>query len=604
MIEALLLVLGVVLVAACGTFVAAEFALVTVDRPTVTRAAESGDSRARGTLAALRTLSTQLSGAQLGITLTNLGIGYLAEPAIAQLIDGPLTSLGASPEVARGASVTLALVLATVLTMIFGELVPKNLALARPLGTAKATQGFQRAFTRATRPIIDLLNGAANFLLRRMGITPREELASARSAQELFSLVGRSAEHGALPRETAALVQRSLLFGDRTAQDVMTPRVRMRSLDADEPVSAVIALTRRTGHSRFPVLGEDSDDVIGLVHIKHAVAVPEELRATTPIRSVMAPVVTVPSGMPLDPLLETLRAGGLQMAIVVDEFGGTDGLVTAEDLIEEIVGDLVDEHDRVSPRAVRHRDGSWSLSGLLRPEEAEELTGVPVPVHEAYQTVGGLMARALGRIPAAGDVAEVDGVRYTVERMDGRRVDRVRVERVAQADQPGGAEAGDRGDTRTAADGGRHGGRGHSTQPTGGARTGPSRAPAGTVAEAGRDGGRAPETTEPAAGLAEGDVAVHGRGPLPPAHPPRPDRADHHRGQPAHPAQPNRPARHDRDNGLGEERPPVNAWRGGATSGPGATGRDAGHRNGPRRGLDRGGARGASRAASGQDGRR
>ncbi|MBL7516338.1 hemolysin family protein, partial [Frankia nepalensis] len=428
MTQALLLLLGVLLLAGCGLFVAAEFALVTVDRASVERAAEAGGRGARGTLKALRTLSTQLSGAQLGITLTNLGIGYLAQPALAELIDTPLGWLGVSEGLADEFAVVLALILATALTMVFGELVPKNVALARPLATAEGTQRFQRGFTQATLPMIKFLNGAANVLLHRFGISPREELASARTAQELFSLVGRSAEHGALARETATLVQRSLLFGDRTAQDVMTPRVRMRSISADEPISAVVELTRRTGHSRFPVLGEDSDDVVGLVHIKHAVAVPEDARAETPVRTVMAPTVTVPSSLPLEPLLETLRAGGLQMAIVVDEFGGTDGLVTVEDLIEEIVGDVVDEHDRVSPRAVRHRDGSWALSGLLRPEEAEELTGVHVPTDDAYQTLGGLMAAALGRIPAAGDTVEIAGVRYTVERMDGRRVDRVRVD--------------------------------------------------------------------------------------------------------------------------------------------------------------------------------
>ncbi|ADP82926.1 hemolysin family protein [Pseudofrankia inefficax] len=497
MTQALLLVAGVILLAGCGLFVAAEFALVTVDRATVERAARDGDRAAHGTLRALRTLSTQLSGAQLGITLTNLGIGYLAQPAIAELLSGPLGRVGASGQLADDLAVVLALVIATVLTMVFGELVPKNVALARPLATANGAQRFQRGFTAAALPLIRFLNGAANLLLRRFGITPREELASARSAQELFSLVGRSAEHGALARETATLVQRSLLFGDRTAQDVMTPRVRMRSISADEPVAAVIALTRRTGHSRFPVLGEDSDDVVGLIHIKRAVAVPEEDRATTPVRAVMGPTVTVPSTAPLEPLLETLRAGGLQMAIVVDEFGGTDGLVTAEDLIEEIVGDVVDEHDRVSPRAVRHRDGSWALSGLLRPEEAEELTGVPVPTDDAYQTLGGLMAAALGRIPAAGDAVEVAGVGYTVERMDGRRVDRIRLDPPAAGPAP--RRHGRRDDPEHAPEDGGH-----------------DRDDADRAGQ-GRQGARPGGGSE----LADGDVVVDPRRALPPAHPPR-----------------------------------------------------------------------------------
>jgi CBS domain containing-hemolysin-like protein len=431
MIEALLLFIGLALVAACGVFVAAEFAFVTADRPTVERAAQSGDRGARGVLAALRTLSTQLSGAQLGITVTNLAIGFLTEPAIAQLLHGPLRALGVSDGLIDALSVTIAMILATGVAMVFGELVPKNLALAHPLATARAVQAPQRAFTRATGLLIRSLNASANRLLHRVGIEPQEELASARSAQELFSLVGRSAEHGTLSRETATLVQRSLLFGDRTAEDVMTPRMRMRAVQADDPVSEVITLTRRTGHSRFPVLGADSDDVVGVVHIKNAVGVPEEERAHTPARAVMVAPVTVPSTLLLEPLLETLRAGGLQMAIVVDEFGGTDGLVTAEDLIEEIVGDVVDEHDRVSPRALRRRDGSWLLSGLLRPEEAGDITGIPVPTDDTYQTLGGLMARELGRIPRAGDAVAVDGVRLTVERMDGRRVDRIRLDPVA-----------------------------------------------------------------------------------------------------------------------------------------------------------------------------
>ncbi|MCK9928070.1 hemolysin family protein [Frankia sp. Mgl5] len=428
MTEALLLLLSFALVIACGIFVAAEFAFVTVDRPTVERSAADGDSRSAGVLTALRSLSTQLSGAQLGITITNLAIGFLAEPAIADLLEGPVTSLGASEGLARGLSVALALVLATAFTMLYGELVPKNLAIARPLGTARAVQRPQRLFTQVTSPVIHSLNNTANALLRRVNVEPQEELASARSPQELFSLLGRSAEHGTLPRETATLMQRSLTFGDRVAEDVMTPRMRMQSIDADAPVAEVISAVRRTGHARFPVIGDGSDDVVGLIHVKHAVSVPEERRDTVQVRSVMIPAATVPSSMPLEPLLETLRSGGLQMAIVVDEFGGVDGLVTAEDLIEEIVGDVVDEHDRVSPRALRRRDGSWLVSGLLRPEEASEVTGLPIPADDAYQTLGGLMSRTLGRIPGTGDTIVLDGIRYEVERMDGRRVDRIRLD--------------------------------------------------------------------------------------------------------------------------------------------------------------------------------
>ncbi len=425
MIEWLPVLISIALVTVCGLFVAAEFAMVTVDRPEVERAAAAGDRRSKGVLAALRNLSTQLSGAQLGITITNLGIGFLAEPAIARLLGGPLRFARVPAGAVTGVGLTIALVLATAVTMIYGELVPKNLAVARPLPTARAVQGFQRGFSRATGYPIRVLNGAANGLLRRMGVEPQEELASARSAQELFSLVGRSAEQGTLEPETATLLQRSLAFGGKQAADVLTPRVRMRAVGVGDPVGEVIALARRTGHSRFPVVGRDLDDVVGLVHVKHAVAVPEDDRETVTVGQVMVAHLVVPSTIELDPLLETLRRGGLQMAVVIDEFGGTDGLVTIEDLIEELVGDVVDEHDRVGTHAQRRRDGTWMLSGLLRLDEVAHTVGVRLPQDEAYQTLGGLIADRLGRMPATGDTVDVDGVSLAVHLMDGRRVDRV-----------------------------------------------------------------------------------------------------------------------------------------------------------------------------------
>lgn len=437
MIELLLILASLGLVAACGAFVAAEFSFITVDRASVERAAEAGDRSAGGVLSGLRTLSTQLSAAQVGITVTNLLIGFLAEPSIARLIDGPLASLGVPDAAVGEVSVTIALALATGLTMVFGELVPKNLAIARPLATAKAVQGFHRGFTRATRPIISFLNGTANAILRRMGIEPQEELASARSAEELGSLVRRSAEQGTLELETATLLQRSLAFGDRRAVDVMTPRVRMHAVQGDAPVLNVLELTRQTGRSRFPVLSADGEEILGVVHLKRAMSVPHEQRARTPIREIMVAPVLVPSSLELDSLLELLRRGGLQMALVVDEFGSIDGVVTLEDLIEEIVGEVEDEHDPHDDSARQEPDGSWTLSGLLRPDEAGRVIGVSLPEDEEYETLGGLIGMHLGRMPQDGDSVELKTVdiereprlvTLTVTGLDGLRVDRLRVE--------------------------------------------------------------------------------------------------------------------------------------------------------------------------------
>src|SRR5215218_550192 len=248
----LLLVAALLLILACGVFVAAEFSFVTVDRSQVEQAARAGDVGARGLQAALRTLSTQLSGAQVGITITNLAIGYLAEPAISSLIDDPLAAAGVPDDLVRPIAVGVGLAIGTVLTMIFGELVPKNLALAKPMQVARATQRFQRGFTSAARGPIRVLNGSANAAVRRLGLEPQEELRSARRSTELASLIQRSADLGTLDVETAELMERSVEFGTRTAGEIMTPRVRTVSLEASDRASDVIELTRKTGHSRFP----------------------------------------------------------------------------------------------------------------------------------------------------------------------------------------------------------------------------------------------------------------------------------------------------------------------------------------------------------------
>lgn len=433
----LLLALALLLVAACGVFVAAEFALVTVDRGKVDRAAAEGDAGAEGVQRALKSLSTQLSGAQVGITVTNLAIGFLAEPAIASLIEGPLEAAGMPPGGVSPVALALGLVISTVLTMLFGELVPKNFAIAMPLETARATQRLMRLFTAVNRRPIRLLNGSANALVRRLGIEPQEELRSARSSQELTSLIQRSAVEGTFDPDTAELIERSVEFGTRTAGEIMTPRVRTHSLEVNDRAEAVLALTRRTGHSRFPVL-DDEDAVVGTVHVKNAVALPLHERSTTKVKHLMVRPIVVPDSLRLDPLLALLRADGFQLAVVLDEYGGQAGIVTLEDVIEEIVGDIADEHDRSASSGGQRPDGTWSISGLLRPDEVEDLTGVELPENEDYDTVAGLVLRVLGRVPRTGDLAEVavpdhsdpDQPRerlavLTVEQMDGLRIDRL-----------------------------------------------------------------------------------------------------------------------------------------------------------------------------------
>lgn len=437
----LLLIVSLGLVGLCGIFVAAEFAFITVNRTTVERHAAKGDGSAKGVMLALKSFNTQLSGAQVGITITTLAIGFLAEPALSHLLVGPLRSIGLHGTAVTTVATLIGLAIATVMTMVLGELVPKYIAIAIPFGTARRVQGVMRLFTDIMRGPIFVFNGSASFILRRFGLEPQEELASARSADELASLVRRSAEKGTLPQETARMLERSLAFGELTALDVMTSRVRVYTVNVDEPVSAVINLAKRTGFSRFPVVKTSLDEVVGTVHVKRAVSVPEGDRETTLTSQIMQEPVVVPSSIELDPLLKRLRSGGLQMAIIIDEFGGADGIVTIEDLIEELVGEVYDEHDRSRTLIRKRTDGGWLVSGLLRPDEIGQEIGIFLPEDREYETIGGLAIDVLERVPKVGETASIvaidrDGdeleVLLTIERMDGRRIDRMRLHIVSK----------------------------------------------------------------------------------------------------------------------------------------------------------------------------
>jgi CBS domain containing-hemolysin-like protein len=458
-VEWILLGVSAVLMVACGLFVAAESSFLAVDRPLVERRAAAGDRGAQGTLVALRSLSTQLSGAQLGITITNLGIGFLAQPALGTLLRGPMAAVGTPAAMNHTLAYAAALIVSTIVTMLIGELIPKNIAVALPMATAAATQWPQRAFTRVMGWPIRFLNGVANAIVRMLGVEPKEELRSARQPTELRSLVLRSAAQGAIDDETADLVARSIAFGDRTAADVRTPRVRVTFLDAKDTAADVIEAARTTGHSRFPVIDKGPDDVVGIVHIKQAVSVEPDRRRTVRLSEIAAPAATVPDSLELDPLLTLLREQGMQMAVVVDEYGGTDGVVTLEDLVEEIVGDIADEHDRMSARSRHLSDGTWSLSGLLRPDEVAEQTGLLLPESEDYETIGGLIHALLGRIAERGDTVDLEAtpvpengdeatttavpVRLTVERMQGRRIDRILLTRQQLAQGEGARRSGE-----------------------------------------------------------------------------------------------------------------------------------------------------------------
>jgi CBS domain containing-hemolysin-like protein len=411
-------------------FVAAEFGLVTVDRAEIDARAKAGDRRARTVQHALHELSFQLSGTQLGITLTALLTGYLAEPALSRLFDPLIEPLAG--DATDGITHALALIVATLLSMLFGELVPKNAALARPMRSALATAAPLRTFSKTFKGLIAVLNGSANWLVRRLGIEPQEELASARSPEELGLLAAISARAGALPTETATLMRRTIRFGEKRAAKAMTPRVDVVGLKTVASVADLIEVARETGHTRFPVYENTIDLVLGVAGVPDALGVPPEHRAGTQVATIAKEPVYVPESLGLDKVLAALRAADADLAIVVDEYGGTDGVVTVEDLIEELVGEITDEYDQDAEDSVTEEltepggEKTFLVDGLLREDELVEQTGFRLP-EGPYETLAGFLLSQLGHIPKEGESLKADGWEFTVIEVDRHRVEQVRV---------------------------------------------------------------------------------------------------------------------------------------------------------------------------------
>ncbi|MGW3650556.1 hemolysin family protein [Streptomyces sp. NPDC000878] len=437
-IPLLLLAAAFLLILANGFFVAAEFGLVTVERPEAEKAAAEGDRRARTVVDSLKELSFQLSGTQLGITITSLVVGMLAEPALAELLHGPFTAIGLPEGAVPSVSVIVGMLLASAVQMVIGELVPKNWAVSKPMQVARFVAGPQYAFSRLFRPVIAGLNSVANRLVRALGVEPTAELASARTPGELVSLARHSAQAGTLEQDTADLFVRTLSLADLTAQHVMTPRVRVSSLQSSATAEDVVNLTRATGLSRFPVYRERIDEIVGMVHLKDALAVPAADRLRTPVGRIAQSPLLVPETLPVQPLLELLRSQQ-PIAVVVDEYGGTAGVVTLEDIVEELVGEVRDEHDGQDVpelAAAPADDGrpAWDADGSCRVDILQRI-GLDVP-EGPYETVAGLVADLLGRIPVPGDRAELPGWRLSVRQVGHYRAERVRLIRTEGSKQP------------------------------------------------------------------------------------------------------------------------------------------------------------------------
>ncbi len=377
-------------------------------------------------MAALHTLSFQLSGAQLGITVSSLIVGFIVEPAVGRPLEPLVRSLGAPESSSLGISVAIALVLATATQMVIGELVPKNLALARPVGLALRISGPMRVANLAAKPLILFLNNSANWTVRRLGIEPQEELNSVRSLEEIELLIESSHHGGALDPAEFALLARSISFGEKDAEDALVPRTAVESIAENDTLDDLVRRALATGHSRFPVTGRDIDDIVGMAHIKDIYRIPMEERPTTKVVSIVQDAIVVPESRNLDSMLLEMRRTRKQLAVVIDEYGGTAGIVTLEDLLEEIVGDIEDEYDAAPTTAPMTAPplGVHVVSGMLHPDDLEDLTGFEMPEGD-YETLAGFILSLLERIPEQGQHIAYGPWEFKVVEMDGKRVARV-----------------------------------------------------------------------------------------------------------------------------------------------------------------------------------
>ena len=430
---AVALLLVVLLIAANGLFVAIEFALVSLRRPVVEELADEGDRRARVVLKELSQLSFALSSAQFGITASSLLLGYIAEEAIGDTLVRPvLDALGIPPSAALGVSVGIAFLLSTTSQMVLGELFPKNLAISRPLGVARMVAPVTRAFGVLFGPVIRVFDGAAESVTKRVfRVDTPSELEGGHSLDELARIISASGAEGSLSTEQTELLRRAVGLGDIRVGEVMVPRPDVVWLTADDTLADLRLQARRTGHSRFPVHDGNEDDVLGTAHVKDLLRVPLDDHATTPVTEVIAPALAVPESELLRRLLTDLRRERRTFALVVDEYGGTAGIVTVEDVLEQLVGDIEDEFDRAGHDVRRIGAGRHLVKGSLRIERLDELFGAEVPDGE-YETIAGFVLDRLGHIPEPGERADFDGWELTVTRIEGARITELALRRLPE----------------------------------------------------------------------------------------------------------------------------------------------------------------------------
>ena len=405
---------------------AAEFSLVKVRKTRLAELSEAGSPRAKVALDVASQLDAYLSACQLGITLSSLGLGWIGEPAIASLLEPLFTGIaGWNPIYTHTIAITIAFSIISLLHIVLGELVPKSIAIQRAESTALATAGFLKAFYWICYPVIRALNGLANFVLRIWGIEPANEADLSHSEEELRMLVDASQKYGYLDKMEGKLLDNVFEFSDRNASEVMVPRQDMVCIFIQDTFEEILGVIKKYGHTRYVLCDDDKDHVLGLIHMRDIIRL-QETPGEKDITKIMREILAVPEGMPISHLVQRMRSQRSHMAIIVDEFGGSAGLVTLEDMLEELVGEIYDEFELEQPRIQKIAAHDYILNGRVLLEEVSEMLEIELE-EETVSTIGGYVFARIGRKPVKGDIVSFDGFNFEVMEVIGYRITKVKV---------------------------------------------------------------------------------------------------------------------------------------------------------------------------------
>ena len=423
-VSGLLLFAALVLVAVNGLFVAAEFAFVKIRTSKVEEMVREGKSSAGLVKEAIENLDGYLAVCQLGITIASLGLGALGEPAIATLIEPLLEPLEVSEGTLHAVAFVAGFGIITFLHVVFGELAAKSFAIAKPEGTSRLVAPFMKFFYYAFRPGVWVFNGTANAFVRMFGVPPASEGEEAHSEEELRLIIGQSTDQGVLKEDEEGMLRAVIQLEETRAREIMVPRPNVESLPAEMRLEELFSVVAEGNHTRYPIFEDDSGDrIVGMIHAKDVLRAARDagdLKANVSSRDLMRDVLTIPENRSVDKILKDLRAQRLQMAVVIDEWGSFEGLLTIEDIVEEIVGEIRDEFDEEG-LVFREHDGGYSIDGRVPIRDVNEALGAEFESAD-FDTVGGLVLGHLGRAPEVGDEVTVDGRVLRVDEVDGARV--------------------------------------------------------------------------------------------------------------------------------------------------------------------------------------